>query len=157
MLALLSSTMRLFPCLFASFCVFLRLLRLLMPPAEISGRFPETAPANKPFSPRFSMVGLCSRPFHAARGNLRPVSGNCTREQAFFTLILHGRALFPSLSHRPRKFTVGFRKLHPRTSLFHPDSPWSGSVPAPFTPPAEISSRFPETAPANKPFSPQTK
>jgi hypothetical protein len=102
------------------------------------------------------MVGICSRPFHAARGNLRSVSGNCTREQAFFTLILHGRARFPPLSRRPRKFTAGFRKLHPRTSLFHPDSPWSGSVPIPFTSPAEISAGFRKLHPRTSLFHPDS-
>ena len=87
------------------------------------------------------------RSIRAGRGNIRPAFGNYTREQAFFTrkFFSSGRfapaaeisglrsettpankpfspgSSFPPVdSRRPRKYPACVRKLHPRTSLFHP-------------------------------------
>jgi hypothetical protein len=92
-----------------------------------------------------------------------------------------GSSFPPVDSHRPRKYPACVRKLHPRTSLFHPEVLFLRSIRAGrgnirpafgnytreqafftrkffsfgrFAPAAEISGLRLETTPANKPFSP---
>ena len=148
------------------------------------------------------------RSIRTGRGNIRPAFGNYTREQAFFTRKFSSSGRFapaagisglrsettpankpfspgssfpPVDSRRPRKYPACVWKLHPRTSLFHPEVLFLQSIRAGrgnirpafgnytreqafftrkffssgrFAPAAEISGLRSETTPANKPFSP---
>jgi hypothetical protein len=116
--------------------------------ALVVWKYPACVRKLHPRTSLFHPEVLFLRSIRTDRGNIRPAFGNYTREQAFFTrkFFSSGRfapvaeisglrsettpankpfspgSSFPSVdSRRPRKYPACVWKLHPRTSLFHPE------------------------------------